>query len=68
MKCADVTGRSVRERVVSDYDYVVCPGFRTTEGGRKRSHGQILIDRFCNGDHETMMAEDQEGLLISGLQ
>lgn len=40
----------VSERVVSDYDYVVCPGFRTPKWAKGAVMYQIFTDRFCNGD------------------
>ena len=49
----------VSERVVSDYDYVVCPGFRTPKWAKGAVMYQIFIDRFCNGDHDNDV-EDRE--------
>ena len=49
----------VSERVVSDYDYVVCPGFRTPKWAKGAVMYQIFIDRFCNGDPDNDV-EDRE--------
>ena len=49
----------VSERVVSDYDYVVCPGFRTPKWAKGAVMYQIFIDRFCNDDHDNDV-EDRE--------
>lgn len=49
----------VSERVVSDYDYVVCPGFRTPKWAKGAVMYQIFTDRFCNGDHDNDV-EDRE--------
>lgn len=49
----------VSERVVSDYDYVVCPGFRTPKWAKGAVMYQIFTDRFCNGDPDNDV-EDRE--------
>lgn len=49
----------VSERVVSDYDYVVCPGFRTPKWAKGAVMYQIYTDRFCNGDPDNDV-EDRE--------
>ena len=49
----------VSERVVSDYDYVVCPGFRTPKWAKGAVMYQIFIDRFCNGAPDNDV-EDRE--------
>ena len=49
----------VSERVVSDYDYVVCPGFRTPKWAKGAVMYQMFIDRFCNDDHDNDV-EDRE--------
>ena len=49
----------VSERVVPDYDYVVCPGFRTPKWAKGAVMYQIFIDRFCNDDHDNDV-EDRE--------
>ena len=49
----------VSERVVSDYDYVVCPGFRTPKWANGAVMYQIFTDRFCNGDPDNDV-EDRE--------
>ncbi len=40
----------VSERIVRDYDYVVCPGFHTPAWAKGAVMYQIFTDRFCNGD------------------
>lgn len=49
----------VSERVVSDYDYVVCPGFRTPKWAKGAVMYQIFTDRFCNGAPDNDV-EDRE--------
>ena len=49
----------VSERVVPDYDYVVCPGFRTPKWAKGAVMYQIFTDRFCNGDPDNDV-EDRE--------
>ena len=45
--------------MVSDYDYVVCPGFRTPKWAKGAVMYQIFTDRFCNGDPDNDV-EDRE--------
>ena len=40
----------VSERVVPEYDYIVCPGFHTPKWAKGAVMYQIFTDRFCNGD------------------
>ena len=40
----------VSERIVPEYDYVVCPGFHTPKWAKGAVMYQIFTDRFCNGD------------------
>lgn len=49
----------VSERVVPDYDYVVCPGFRTPKWAKGAVMYQIFTDRFCNGAPDNDV-EDRE--------
>lgn len=49
----------VSERVVPDYDYVVCPGFCTPKWAKGAVMYQIFTDRFCNGDPDNDV-EDRE--------
>lgn len=49
----------VSERVVSDYDYAVCPGFRTPKWAKGAVMYQIFTDRFCNGAPDNDV-EDRE--------
>mgnify|MGYP002228508391 CR=1 FL=1 len=49
----------VSERVVSDYDYVVCPGFCTPKWAKGAVMYQIFTDRFCNGAPDNDV-EDRE--------
>lgn len=49
----------VSERVVPEYDYIVCPGFHTPKWAKGAVMYQIFTDRFCNGD-PTNDVEDRE--------